>query len=107
MNEGIQVDEVINNDILYFLPIHLCSHLVQMRHVLHQHHRIQLQLFLISDEGLLYHNESLFGLIFQFFMLRFGKIADGSVGKIIQKSRFEYKGNRGSVVRFYFNDRGD
>jgi len=40
-------------------------------------------------------------------MLRFGKIADGSVGKIIQKSRFEYKGNRGSVVRFYFNDRGD
>lgn len=68
MNEGIQVDEVVDYDLFYLLPVNKGSEFVEVDHVLHQQHRVQLQLCLVTDEGVLHDYQPLLGFVAYFLV---------------------------------------
>lgn len=40
MDEGIQIDEIVHDDFLYFSPIDVGAELVQVYHILREQHSV-------------------------------------------------------------------
>ncbi len=77
MDEGIQVDKVIHYCLLHLLPVNVCPKLAQVNHVLHQQHGVQLELSLVSDEGVLHNQQSLLRVVADFVvLLTLGDVGD-------------------------------
>jgi hypothetical protein len=59
MDEWVQIDEVIDDYLLHLFPIYDGPELVEVDHVLHEEGSVQLQLGLVTDEGVFHHYEAL------------------------------------------------
>ena len=106
MDERIQVDEIVDDDLLNFLPVHEGAELVEVDHVLHQQHRVQLQLRLVPDEGVLYDYQPLLRLVAHFLLgLAGGYVAQRGLRDVVEQVRPVDEG-RGFVLVVSRDDLG-
>lgn len=72
VDEGVKIYKIIDNDLLHLEPVHISSKLVQLYHVFHQKHCIQLQLSFVTNERVLYnYNPFRWSILYFLVFIRF------------------------------------